>query len=324
MNMGSKEKLSYQNFNLDIENFQSSIDILNESYTHSVSGGKKIRPLLCLKLTQSLNGDLENAKIFSKAIEAYHNFSLVHDDIIDEDEQRRGKKATWKKYGLNHGINTGDAIHSQSYSYLLEHQENFDDQKLIRLLEILNKADKNVLEGQAMDLSFRDREEIKEEEYMKMVKLKTGSLIRASLEGSIVMSNTPSIKENIAEFGSLIGPAFQIRDDVIDIKGDKGREDRGMDIKEGKRSIIVVYALKELNEKDSNRLMEILNKEREKTTQEEVEECIELFESVNAIEKANKKAIELKETAINELNKIEKYELEDIKEITEFLVERKF
>lgn len=302
-------------------------EVLSEGVDYALtSGGKRVRPLLCLKLCGAFNGDMKQSKTFARSIETFHNYTLVHDDIQDGDSHRRDKEAVWNKYGRMQGITIGDSLHSISYHYLLKNSDSFDDSKLIRLLKVLNDADRRIGDGQAMDISFRDRRDISEEEYLEMVQKKTGELLTAALKGaSIIAEVDGDARDSVEEFGNKIGPAFQIRDDVIDLVGNKGRESNGQDIGEGKRSLVVVKALNKLDDGEIDELFWILDKPKEETTQEDTERAIELFRSVNAIEEANQVAEQLIEEGLNELDKInDDYDVSDIREITEFLVERKF
>ncbi len=289
------------------------------------SGGKRLRPLLCLKLCEALEGDLDQASVFSRAIEVYHNFTLVHDDIIDKDIMRRGEDAVWIAYGLSQGIDIGDALHAQAYTYLIDNADLFDPGTFQELLAVLNQADRSVLDGQSLDFSFRSRDDISEEAYMAMVEKKTGALLAAALKGAGVIAEVDeTTMERIERFGRQIGPAFQIRDDIIDIVGEKGRT-RGNDIREGKRSLIVVKALDRLSADDGDELRTILDREKEDTTDEDVVRAIELFEKTDAISEANSVAEERVDEALTVLDTLsESFDMGDVREITTFITERKF
>jgi len=300
-------------------------DILEEGMEYSLnSGGKRIRPLLCLKLCEELGGDLDQARTFARAVETFHNYTLVHDDIQDGDRYRRNQESVWQRFGEPQAISIGNGLNALSRRYLLENRELFEEEKLLELLQILNRADTILNEGQTMDIAFREKESISEEEYMEMARKKTGSLIKASLEGAVVIAEEDgATRRHVERFGERIGPAFQIRDDVIDLTGDKGRGSRGQDVREGKRSLVVVKALNRLEESRSRKLLDILDKSKEETSREEVETAIEFFRSVGAIEDANEVAEDLAEQAQEELEQVER-EVDEIVEISDFLVGRKF
>lgn len=289
------------------------------------SGGKRIRPLLCLKLCECLGGDMEQATVFARAIEAYHNFTLVHDDILDKDTHRRGQEAVWEKYGIEQGIDIGDGLHALAYKYLVNNREMFDAKEFSSLISVLNEADRAVMDGQSFDLAFRDRDDLTEEEYLCMARKKTGVLLAAALEGAAIIAEADeTVKEQVDIFGTKIGPAFQIRDDVIDLVGKKGRDMPGNDVKEGKRSLIVIYALERLESEERAELLQVLDKEKEETTTDDVGRAIELFKSVDAIDDANSMAEKLAAEANAALEEIEGYDVSEVQEIADFLVERKF
>lgn len=289
------------------------------------SGGKRLRPLLCLKMCDALGGNRSQARVFARAIETYHNFTLVHDDILDGDRMRRETEAAWVQYGLPQGIDIGDALHAQAYTYLIENRELFGADVFSRLLAVLNEADRLVMDGQSLDLAFRHREKVTVDEYMNMVEKKTGALLSAALQGAGIIADVDaSAMTQIEQVGRDIGPAFQIRDDVLDVRGGKGRG-RGNDIREGKYSLMVVEALQNTSKEDRGKLVNILAKEREETTDEDVEWVITLFERLGAVEQANTVARERIQHAVRILEDLsDSYAVNDLLEITTFLVERKF
>lgn len=319
------EEYIEKNFPDDWETDWAGSELLEEGMSYSLtSGGKRVRPLLCLKLCDALGGDIDQAKVFGRATEVFHNYTLVHDDILDDDTHRRDQESVWRKCGRDQAIVVGDGLSALSYRYLAQNRDMFEDGKLLDLFQILNKVDLEVNDGQSIDVSFRERKEISEEEYMEMTRKKTSSLLKAALEGAAVIADADeATKRNIEKFGEKIGPAFQIRDDVIDLVGNKGRESHGQDIGEGKRSLVVVKALNRLDEGERQELLTILDKSKENTSSQEVDRSIELFKSVDAIEDANKVAEDLANEAIEQLDQV-KYDVSDVREIAEFLVERKF
>lgn len=302
----------------------SSSEVLREAMEHAVRGGKKVRPLLCLKTCEMLGGDLGKARIVAEAVELFHNATLVHDDIEDGDRVRRGHPAVWVEYGTPDAINAGDALSDLSYRHIVSHREEFDAETFREVLDTFSSRRMEVIEGQALDLEFRKRGDVTEEEYMDMVEKKTGALVSASMECAAVIADAnPEFREGVEEFGGYIGPAFQIRDDVMDLKGwDQGL---GNDVREGKRSLPVVLAMQILGGEDGGRLLEILDLDRDKTTDEHVSEAVELMESVDTVEEANDRAVELASRAIQVLEGLpEDCPTADLEAITEFFVERRF
>lgn len=289
------------------------------------TGGKRLRPFLCLKMCEAIGGEVEEAKVFARAIEIFHNFTLVHDDIMDGDSERRNQETVWKRYGEAEAINIGNALHVSSYDYLVSNSGVFEQDTFNLLLELFSSTAREVIDGQSMDLEFRDRDDIEESEYLTMVQKKTGALISAALKGGAIVAGADHFTlEEVDAYARAIGPAFQIRDDVIDIVGEKGR-DRGNDIREGKRSLIVVKALQRLEEDEKDELLEILDAPREENSDEDVERAVELFESVDAVKDANRVADELANDAKEILGDLEeRHRIDDIEAVTDFLVDRKF
>lgn len=292
-------------------------------YMHG-TGGKRLRPLMCLKICEALDGGLEKARVFAEAIEIFHNFTLVHDDIMDGDTERRNQETVWKKFGSAQAINIGNGLHSMSFAKLVDNREMLG-QYFGDLIELFAFTDAEVIDGQSLDLEFRDREEISEEEYLRMVQKKTGALLSAALKGGAIVADADHFTmEEVDAYARAIGPAFQIRDDVIDIVGEKGRA-RGNDIREGKRSLIVVKALDRLEEHEKEELLEILDSPRDQTSERDVERAIKLFESVDAVRDADRVADQLAREAKEILDMIdESHDIGDIRDITDFLVDRKF
>ncbi|MDY6761482.1 MAG: polyprenyl synthetase family protein [Candidatus Nanohaloarchaea archaeon] len=297
---------------------------MRDGLEHAVSGGKRLRTLLCLRTCNALNGDQMEAEVFAQAVESLHNATLVHDDIQDGDEFRRGKPSIWKQYGKPQAIGIGEALFAEGYRHILDHRDRFGTLKCLRLLEIYNEAQRTVIDGQAMDISFRNRMTVSEEEYMQMARKKTGALLTASLTGAAVIAQSDSdVVERLEQAGRFIGPAFQIRDDVIDIKeNDSGR--RGNDIREGKRSLIVVHAFQRLSKADKQALGDILDMPRDATTDAQVDRGIELMEQASAVEEAQKTAERLIDDAREHLRDVSADGFKEVCDVVDFLVERTF
>lgn len=289
------------------------------------SGGKRLRPILCIETTRGLGGDLEEAKIVGKALESFHNYTLVHDDIQDGDEYRRDQEAVWKRFGEPVAIEVGDGLHALSYAQILRRSNTLGDEKTLELLELLNRIDRKVAQGQCMDISFRDRE-VSESEYMRMSRMKTGALIAGSLEAAAIISGREEeLRESLRNIGEKMGVAFQIKDDIIDLRGNKGRKERGKDIGEGKKSLIAIKALERLEDEEKKELQEILSKPKEETSAGDVSRAIELYRKADSMEYADGRAEELVESSLESMEELEaEHGLEAPHEIFRFLVDRKF
>lgn len=306
--------------------FPRQISNLHDAvYYHLGTGGKRIRPVLAIATCEALGGDVEQIIPFAAACEVLHQWLLVHDDIQDGDEVRRDKPAVWVKYGLAHGINVGDYMSSKVYELILRSRiYGVGNETIFRLLDSMIKTAVKTSEGQAMDMNLREKGKPTEKDYMEMVIGKTGHYMTIPMVGgAIVAGADEKTITGIIEFGNFIGPAFQIADDVLDLTKGKGRRETGRDIKEGKRSILVVHCLKKGNPKEKKTLLGILDKPPEKTTNADVLRVKKLFEKYGSIEYAEKKAKELVSRAKEATKELPAPLRSILNEFADYMVERK-
>ncbi len=287
--------------------------------------GKRVRPVLALMTCESLGEDMGKAIPFAISTELLHNFLLVHDDIEDEDETRRNRPSVWKKYGSAHGINIGDYIFVKTYRAVLKSGEvGVENEKLVKLVDLLTKTVDRTGIGQAMDIGARDADDISVEQYMRTVTEKTGYYLAYPIIGGAIISGaSDEILKSLEDFGTYIGPVFQIADDILDLTEGKGREEIGCDIKEGKRSLLVALAVAECSPEESGKLFEILNKDREDTTDEDVSWVISLFKKYQIIEKAKERAREMLDSARSSIQNVPGELRENLSAAAEFFLERK-
>lgn len=259
---------------------------------HLSGGGKRIRPVLAIMACETLGGDTRKVLPFSAACEIMHNWLLVHDDIEDQDEVRRDRPAVWKKYGLAHGVNVGDYMSEKVYELVLNSlKAGVDEHTTMRLLQETVFTCAATAEGQAMDINLRLSDKPTEKNYFDCITGKTAYyLMLPIVGGAIVAGADDGVVSRIKQFGMKIGPAFQIADDLLDLTEGKGRGEIGCDIKEGKRTLMVVRCLERCSPSERARLLGILNKPREKTTDRDVAEAKRLFEKHGSMEYARKKA----------------------------------
>ncbi len=257
--------------------------------------GKRLRPVLCLLTCESLGGAREQALPFAVASELLHNFLLVHDDIQDGDEVRRGRPSIWARFGEEHGINVGDYLYVKALEAALSSADaGLSQEQVLRLVDLLVDTIRHTGEGQAMDLNARTRRDLTEEDYLHIVMEKTGHYLAApAVGGAIAAGADESVLKAIQEFGRYLGPVFQIADDTLDLTQAKGRAERGSDIKEGKRSYLVVYTAGRCTPEERDRLYDILDASREGTKEEEVAWVISLFDRYGAAGAARAKGEEL-------------------------------
>lgn len=220
-------------------------------------GGKRMRPILTLMGTQLFGKEVEAAIPASIAIEYFHNFSLIHDDIMDQAPIRRGKETVHTKWNQNIAILSGDVLLVKAYQELaLQHVASIPD-----LLNVFNKTAVEVCEGQQMDMDFEDREDVTIEEYIEMIRLKTSVLLGCALElGAIVAGAGFEDRKLIYEFGQHIGIAFQIQDDILDLYADPDKFGKqvGGDVIANKKTLLLLKAFEladEIQKEELNLLL---------------------------------------------------------------------
>jgi geranylgeranyl diphosphate synthase type I len=208
------------------------------------AGGKRLRPSALLLATESVGGKPENMLPAALAVEFVHNFTLIHDDIMDEADLRRGLPTVHKKYGVSRAIIAGDALYSKAFEILSCTKS--EPAQIVESIELLSKTSTDICEGQWMDMNFQTRKDVKEEEYMRMVEKKTAVLFAAAVKiGAILSGANRDVSRALWDFGIKTGVGFQIYDDVIDLITPEeilGKA-QGGDIIEGKRTLIIIHAL---------------------------------------------------------------------------------
>ncbi|HSM63581.1 MAG TPA: polyprenyl synthetase family protein [Gillisia sp.] len=219
-------------------------------------GGKRLRPVLVLMSAEIFDTPFEKALDAALAIEVFHNFSLVHDDIMDDAPLRRGKATVHEKWDLNTGILSGDAMLINAYQLF----ENYEGAIFKELAQLFTKTAIQVCEGQQYDMDFESREDVEIEDYLKMIEYKTAVLVGASLQmGAIVAETSEECKKAVYQYGRLLGIAFQLQDDYLDAFGDPktfGKQVGG-DIIENKKTFLYIKALQNSEKLDSNNLEDL-------------------------------------------------------------------
>ncbi|PVW14274.1 polyprenyl synthetase family protein [Marixanthomonas spongiae] len=207
-------------------------------------GGKRLRPILTLLTCDFFDVDFKKAMPAALAVELFHNFSLIHDDIMDNAPLRRGKETVHEKWDINTGILSGDAMLILAYQLF----EQYEAPLFRELAKLFSKTAMEVCEGQQYDVDFEDRDNVTIAEYIKMIDYKTAVLLGAAMKmGAIVAGASESCKENMYRFGRNLGIAFQLQDDYLDVFGDPesfGKQVGG-DIIENKKTFLYLTALNE-------------------------------------------------------------------------------
>ncbi|HXB35272.1 MAG TPA: polyprenyl synthetase family protein [Puia sp.] len=219
-------------------------------------GGKRVRPILCL-MGNELFGAIEaDAWQMAIAIELFHNFTLIHDDIMDRAPLRRGMPTVHEKYGPSTAILTGDVMMVVSYDYI----SRVSSPHIRRILHLYNQTASQVCEGQQLDMDFEGRSDVRMEEYLQMIGLKTSVLLAASLQiGAILGGAGLGNQDKIYQFGKNLGLAFQIQDDYLDCYGDAAKFGKkpGGDILAGKKTFLLVKTLEVATDAQRRRIHDL-------------------------------------------------------------------
>jgi geranylgeranyl diphosphate synthase type II len=206
-------------------------------------GGKRLRPALLMMSANLFTENVTQSLPASFAIEVFHNFSLVHDDIMDEAPLRRGQPTVHHKYGINTGILSGDVMLIYAYQYLIKEDLGSN---LKQIIEIFNQVATEVCEGQQMDMDFERREDVTIQEYLRMIEFKTAVLLAGAMQiGALIGGGSQEDAKHLYAFGRDIGIAFQLQDDILDTYGDPEKFGKkvGGDIAQNKKTFLVLKAL---------------------------------------------------------------------------------
>lgn len=268
-------KIYQDTFSTDHFNFEPKG--LYEPVKHIMSiPGKRIRPMLCLMSCEMFGGNIKDALYASFAMEVFHNFTLVHDDIMDKADIRRGHPTVHKVFGTNAGILAGDAMLSYAYKYLCMTPAS----TLSDVLDVFNKTSIEIYEGQQLDVDFETRLDVSEEEYIKMIEYKTSVLLACSLKvGAIIGGASKEDQERIYNFGLYLGLSFQIKDDLLDTFGEQAKVGKriGGDILNNKKTFLLINALKKASTEDKEHLLHLMDEKNEDKKIAEVKEIFNLY-----------------------------------------------
>ena len=264
-------------------------------------GGKRIRPILTLMSSKLFGGKTTDALSQALAVEVFHNFTLMHDDIMDNSPLRRGAKTVHEKWDINTAILSGDGMMIQAYALL---KKNAND-KFALLFERFNTTAWEVCVGQQMDMDFEKRTNVSKEEYIEMIRLKTAVLLGCALElGAIQANASKKDQEHIRKFGEYVGISFQLRDDYLDTFGKKEEVGKriGGDILADKKTFLYLHALETGTSSDLELLRHFHGSHP--NDQEKIASITAIFESTQADQEILKKSEEYYQKAIQELNHI--------------------
>lgn len=253
---------------------------LYEPIAYSLAmGGKRLRPAMVLLACNLFSDDIEQAIPAALAIEVFHNFTLLHDDIMDHAEMRRNSLSVYKKYNQNIAILSGDAMSILAYQYLLK----YNSPERAEIIELFSRTALQVCEGQQLDMDFENKMDVSIPQYLNMIQLKTAVLLACSLKLGALTANAPAESVNLLyNYGLNLGIAFQLQDDLLDAFADQGKFGKkiGGDIVSNKKTFLLLKALELSNDQTKIHIQDwITRKEFDKT--EKIEAIKKIYNELN-------------------------------------------
>jgi len=282
-------------------------EVLYEASRHLIAaGGKRLRPFLVLRSCEAVGGDSKQAVPFAAALELLHNFTLVHDDVMDNDSLRRGAPTVHTKYGVPMAIAAGDLLFAKVYEAMTTRAPPSVSCRRVReCVEVATRATVELCEGQVLDVSFPSTEGVTEEDYIAMVGGKTGALFRACAEvGAIVGGGTKGQVRALGRFALEAGIAFQLYDDLLGETADEATLGKpvGSDLRQGKKTLIIIHALAHAKKRREEAIRAALGNHA--ATREQVEAAIEALKETGSIDYALKRANRFTELSKRRLSRI--------------------
>ena len=286
-------------------------------------GGKRLRPVLTLMAYNLYRDDIAMALKSAIGIEIFHNYTLLHDDVMDDAELRRGRQTVHKKWNSNVAILSGDAAAITAYKYI----ETCEDPYLRRVIDGFNQVAMDVCKGQQYDMEFETRDDVTEEEYIQMIYLKTSVLIAGSMRHGALIAGAPEHEyKELYDFGGYLGLVFQLQDDYLDVYGDVEEFGKkiGGDILCNKKTYLLIKAFELASEEDKALLKEWVVKEKF-NPQEKIKEVTEIYNRSGVKEALRAKVDDYLEKSRIALDKIEVPEERKVRfyEMIDFIGKRK-
>ena len=287
-----------------------------------VNGGKRLRPYMVIRSCQILGGKSSTAMIAASAVEMVHNFTLVHDDIMDNDEMRHGVPTVHKKFGMPIAILAGDVLFSKAFQIISE--SKLSPNATTHLISRLAKACVDVCEGQLLDIKMADEKRIPTEaEYITMIGKKTAALFDVSCAmGAICATNKPKDISNLSAFGRNLGIAFQITDDLIGVMGDPKvtKKPVGNDLREGKKSLPILMAIKLAKGNERKTILKAFG--NSKISKKDLNKAVEVIRSLGIEEKVRNQALKYAEKSEKSLIKYKGTAKIELTALLDFVVKR--
>lgn len=313
----------------EVVNLESEPTLLYRAARHIIdAGGKRLRPYLVLKSCKLVGGREEDTVPTAAALELLHTFTLIHDDIMDEDEERRGVPTVHTKWGVPTAIVAGDLLFAKVYETITKYSDprRVPPKRILQVLRDISEATITICEGQTLDMTFESNETVSEDAYFKMIRAKTAALFEVSARcGGILGGAKKDQVKNLGRFGYYSGIAFQLIDDVLGLTADEKVLGKpvGSDIREGKRTLIIVHALKHASETQQKKILETLGDRS--VSPERIQETINLVSSLGSISYAEEEAREYIRKSKNALTSFPlTKDREDLINLADLIIARKY
>jgi len=305
-----------------------SPEVLYEASRHLIlAGGKRIRPFLTIASCEAVGGDPENAIPYAAGLEILHNFTLIHDDVMDNDSIRRGASTVHLRYGIPIAICAGDLLFAKTYEAFSSKAPFKVSNKQIRsCIEIATRATIEICEGQVLDVSFPNLLNVTENDYFIMIGKKTSALFRACAEIGAVIGGGSRRQTNIlGKFAFNSGISFQIVDDILGVTSDQKTLGKpvGSDLREGKKTMILIHALRHANSRQRRKLESIIG--NKSASNDSFEEVSQILRDLGSISYASKKADRYIILAKKQLSKLpESASQQNLQDLVDYFTQRYF
>ena len=283
-------------------NFNGQPKELYEPIAYTIlQSGKRLRPMLCLLANEMFGGDEQQALWPALALETFHNFTLIHDDIMDKAPMRRGMPTVYQKWNADIAILSGDAMLAKAFQFALKPKKGAE------LAQQLGKVAIEICEGQQMDLNFETLGDVTIDEYLEMIRLKTAVLLATALQmGATVGDATTTDIQHLYDFGINMGMSFQLQDDILDLYSDVevfGKR-HGGDIAENKKTYLYLKALEQASEKDRKRLAHLFTLRIDHDEEEKIEEVQAIYDRLHVKEAVEQVIAEYDQKALAALKAV--------------------
>ena len=286
------------------ESINSDIELATEVSGHIVnSGGKRIRPAICILVAKTLGYSESDLIRLASSIELLHTATLIHDDVVDESLIRRGKESIQAKWDDAHGVLVGDFVYSKAFQLMA----SFDNPKIIRALA---NATNKISEGEVLQLSMREQSNLSEKDYFNIIDRKTAELFKVSaVTAGILCESAEPVLDSLNNFATSLGLAFQIQDDILDYYGQENLTGKkvGKDFEEGKFTLPIILSLKTMNQTNKTRLLSLFKTRKI----EDFAEILALMESERTTEQLQTIFTHYSNECINELEKLPQNQFRD-------------